>query len=218
MDFFHCYHRQWISFPWNLSISASPTSVTTHSYRCYRQKFNPKLSYFHHLEGGRVSAVHEKASPNENAKQTAIHHRSLVPRGRFARGSVPQMLCYIYPPSPPDRGVLNRYFPSQDTPQRWRARILERSPVGGVGLRGLSLERVRCDMGTLQPHGKRQIVFYADHPRRAAPMNYAAFILKVEENKKQLMTINPKMAERGGNLKQKQSSQRDLGREECLRG
>ena len=85
MDFFHCYHRQWISFPWNLSISASPTSVTTHSYRCYRQKFNPKLSYFHHLEGGRVSAVHEKASPNENAKQTAIHHRSQVPRGRFAR-------------------------------------------------------------------------------------------------------------------------------------
>ena len=76
----------------------SPTSVTTHSDRCYRQQFNPKPSYFQHLAGGRVAEVHEEASLNDNAKRTAIHHRSLVPRGRFATGSVPQMLRYIYAP------------------------------------------------------------------------------------------------------------------------
>ena len=63
---------------------------------CYHRQFNTKPSYFHHLEGCRVAAVHEEASPNENAKRTAIHHQPLVPRGRLARGSVPKILWYIY--------------------------------------------------------------------------------------------------------------------------
>ena len=100
LAFFHCYHRRLLSFPWNLSIFLSPMSVITCSDRCYHWQFNPKPLYFHHLAGGSVAAVHEEASPNENEKRTAIYHRSLVPRGRLARGSVPQMLRYIYAPSP----------------------------------------------------------------------------------------------------------------------
>ena len=77
--FFRRYHRWRFSFPSNLSISLSPTSVTTCSDRCYHRQFNPKPSYFHHMTGCRVVAVHEEASPNENLKWTAIHHRLLVP-------------------------------------------------------------------------------------------------------------------------------------------
>ena len=92
MTFFHCYHRRRLSFPSNLSISSSPISVTTCSNSCYHWKFNPKPSYFHHLVGGRVPAVHEEASLNKSVKQNTIHNLSLVPRGWLARGSVPQML------------------------------------------------------------------------------------------------------------------------------
>ena len=90
--------RLGIEFPSNLPISLSPTSVTFSSDCCYHQRFNPKPSYFHHLAGGRVVAIHKEASPNENAKRTTIHHRSLVHKRRLARGSVPQMLQYIYAP------------------------------------------------------------------------------------------------------------------------
>ena len=109
MSFFHRYHRRWLFFSWNLSISSSPTSVATRLDRCYHRQFNPKPSYFQHLVGGRVAAVHEEASLNENAKRTAIHNWSLIPRGRLVRGGVPQMLQYIYPPPPPDRGMLVWY-------------------------------------------------------------------------------------------------------------
>ena len=125
---FHSYHRRIFSFPSNLSIYLSPMSVSTRSYRCYHQKFNTRPSYFHHLGGGRVAAVHEEASPNYNAKRTVIYHRSLVPRGRPARGSVPQMLRYIYAPPPktaPDQGMLNIYFLSRETLRHWRARMPE---------------------------------------------------------------------------------------------
>ena len=98
MAFFYRYHCWRLSFPSNLLISLSPTSVTTRSDRFYHWQFNTKLSYFHHLTGGRVASVHEEASLNDNAKRTAIHHRLFVPRGRLARGSVPQMLWYIYAP------------------------------------------------------------------------------------------------------------------------
>ena len=97
---FQCYHRRRLTFPSNLSISLSPTSVTCHSDRCYHQKFNPKPLYFHHLGGGRVAAVHEEASPKENTKRTTIYHKSLVPRGRLTRGGASQMLQYIYAPPP----------------------------------------------------------------------------------------------------------------------
>ena len=57
---------------------------------------------FHHLESGKVVAVCEEAFPNENVKRTTICHRSLVPRGRRARGGVPQIPRYICPtPKPP---------------------------------------------------------------------------------------------------------------------
>ena len=108
--FFHCYHCQQWYFTSNLSIYLSPKSVTTSSDRCYYWQFNPKPSYFHHLEDGRVADIHEEAYPNENAKRTTIHHQSLVPMGRLKRGSAPQMLRYIYasPPNRPRWGILNR--------------------------------------------------------------------------------------------------------------
>ena len=110
MDVFHCYHRQRLYFPSNSSISLSPTSVTCRWDRRYHRQFNPKSLYFHHLAGGRVAAVHEEASTNDNAIRNNIYHRSLVPRGRLARGGVPQMLRYIYAP-PPNRPI------SQDAKQ-----------------------------------------------------------------------------------------------------
>ena len=58
----------------------------------------PSLRIFTIWRGGRVEAVHEEASLNENAIRTTIHHRSLVTRGRLARGSVSQILRYIYAP------------------------------------------------------------------------------------------------------------------------
>ena len=98
MAFFHRYLCRRLSFSSKSSIFLSPTSVTTRSDLSYYRQFNRKLFYFHHLVGGRVAAVHEEVSLNKNEKRTAIHHRSLVPRGPFARGSVPQMLRYILPP------------------------------------------------------------------------------------------------------------------------
>ena len=98
MAFFRRYDRRQLSFPSNLLISLSTTSVTTCSDCCYHWQFNPKLSYFHLFAGGRVAAVHEEASPNDNEKLTTIHHWLLVPRGRFARGGVPQMFQYIGAP------------------------------------------------------------------------------------------------------------------------
>ena len=118
---FHLYHCQLLSFPSNLSISLSPTSVTTRSGRWYHRQFNPKTLYFHHLEGRRVAAVHEEASQIENVKWTSIHHLSLVPRGRLARGSVPQIIQYIYAPpkTATDQGVLNIYPPlDSNTPPK----------------------------------------------------------------------------------------------------
>ena len=113
------YHRRQLSFPLNLSIYLSPMSVTIRQDWYYHRQFNPKTSYFHQLVGGRVATVHEEASPNENKERTAIHQRSLVSRGWLARGSVPQMLRYIYtlPKTSLDQGMLNRYFPSQETPR-----------------------------------------------------------------------------------------------------
>ena len=95
---FFPYRRRCLSSPSNLSIYLSPTSVTTRLDFCYHWQFNSKPSYFHHLAGDRVEAVHEEASLNENEKQATINHQLLVPRWRLARGSVPQMLQYIYTP------------------------------------------------------------------------------------------------------------------------
>ena len=105
MTFFHWYHRQRLTFPSILLISLSPRSLTCHPDRCYHQKFNPKTLYFHHLAGDRVVVVHEDVSLNENAIQTTIHHRSIVPRGHLARGSVSKMLRYIY--ATPPNGTIS---------------------------------------------------------------------------------------------------------------
>ena len=98
MAFFHRYHRRRLTFPSKLSIYLSPTSVTCRLYHYLHRKFNTKPSYFHHLVGGRVVAVHEEASLNDNRIRTTIHHQSLVPMGRLARGSVSHMLWVIYAP------------------------------------------------------------------------------------------------------------------------
>ena len=87
-----------IEFSIELINSLSPRSVTCSSDCFHHRQFNTKPSHFNHLEGGRVAAVQEKASTNENAIRTTIHHWSFVPRGRHPRGSVSQMLQYIYAP------------------------------------------------------------------------------------------------------------------------
>ena len=96
-----------------MSISLSPTSVTCHSYCCHHQQLNPKPSYFHHLAGVRLEEVHEEASPNYNAIWTTIHHRWLVTRGGLERGSVSQMLRYIYflPQHRPRSGYYKQILP-----------------------------------------------------------------------------------------------------------
>ena len=96
---------------------------------------------FHHLAGDRVAAVHEVASPNKNEIWTAIHHRSFVPSRRLARGSVPEMIQYIYAPPQnlPRLGDATQIFPSQETPRRWRACACLSDPwLRGRGWRGVS--------------------------------------------------------------------------------
>ena len=137
MAFFHCYHRRQLTFPSNLSIYLSPTSVTCRSDLCYHRQFNPKPLYFHHLVGGRVAEVHEEASPNENAKRTTIHHLSLVPRGGLARGNVPQILRYIYAltQNRPISGDAKQILPlTGDSAALGHAPMSEWSPIGGWGL------------------------------------------------------------------------------------
>ena len=138
MGFFYCYHRWRLYFPSNLSISLSPTSVTTRSYFCYHWQFNPKPSYSNHLVGDMLAAVHEEASPNENAKRTAIRYRSLVPRGRLARWIVPQMLRYIYAPpqNRPIPGDAKQILPlTGDAAALLCVHMPKWSPIGGWGLR-----------------------------------------------------------------------------------
>ena len=95
------------------------------------------LRIFYHLEGVRVAAVHEEASPNENSKRTTIHHRLLVPRARIARGGVPQILWYIYAP-PQNRsryGDAKHILPlTADAAVLRRAPMPEWSPIRGRGL------------------------------------------------------------------------------------
>ena len=133
---FYRYHRRRLSFPSNLSISLSPTSVTTRLYCCYHRKLNPKPSYFHHLAGGRVAEVHEEASPNKKAKRAAIHNRLLTPRGGLARESVPQTFRYIYAPPQncPRSGNAKQIFPLMgDAAGLARERMPDWLPIGGWG-------------------------------------------------------------------------------------
>ena len=169
MDFFHHYHRQRLNFPSNLSIYLSPMSVTFCSDRCYHQKFNPEPSYFHHLAGGRVKEVHEEASPNENEKRTTIHHQSLVPRGGLARGSVPQMLRYIYAPpqNRPRSGDAKQILPlTGDAASLGRVPMPEwyLIPWLGEGFVVLSLECVHWNTGTVTPHRRQLCILHAEHP------------------------------------------------------
>ena len=56
--FFHRYHRQWLTFSLNVLITLSPMSVTCRSYRWHCWQFKPKIFYFRHLAGSRVTVVH----------------------------------------------------------------------------------------------------------------------------------------------------------------
>ena len=56
------------------------------------------------------------------------------PPGGGSRGGAFHKCSDIYTPPPktaPDQGMLNRYFPSQETPRRWRALIPKWAPLGG---------------------------------------------------------------------------------------
>ena len=123
-------------------------------------------------QGGRVAAVREEASLIDNAKRTSIHHSLLVPTERLARGNVPQMLQYIYAPTPPNcpiSGDTKQILPlTRDSAElaRAHARLI---PSWGVGVGVLSLERVLCNTETVTPHGKLQIILHTEHPRCAPP-------------------------------------------------
>ena len=93
---------------------------------CYHRKFNTKPLYFHHLAGVRGTAVHEEASPNDNEKRTTITHQSLVLRGRLTRGSVSQILQYIYAP-PQNRPITGNS--KQIPPLRGDAAEFGRAPM-----------------------------------------------------------------------------------------
>ena len=80
--FFHRYDRRWLTFPLNFSITLSPTSVTCSSDFWYHRQFKPKPSYFCHLVGGRVAAVHEEASPHPRRRP---RRRWRTPRRRQQR-------------------------------------------------------------------------------------------------------------------------------------
>ena len=162
MAFFHRHHRRHLSFPSNLSISLLPTTVTTRSDCFNHRQFNTKPLYFHHLSGGMVSAVHEEASLNENEKRTAIHHWSLVPKGRLTGGSVTQMIRYIYAPpqNRPSSGDAKYILPLTGD-----AAAL----AHGWGVEMFSLKHVCCDTGTITPHRKWLCILHAEHPQRAPP-------------------------------------------------
>ena len=172
MAFFHRYHCWWLSFPSKLSISLLPTSVTTRSDCCYHQQFNSKPSYFHHLVVGRVEAVHEEASPNYNAKRTAIHHRFLIPRGRLVRGVVPKFSdIYTPPPQTPPRSgdakqILSLTGDAAVFGARTHAWVI---PDWELVVVGLPLEGVRCNMQIVNPQGKQQSILHAEHPRHVPP-------------------------------------------------
>ena len=88
-----------------------------------------------------------------------------------------------------------------------RARMLKRSKMGGTGVEGFSIERIFCDTGTVTPHRNDRVYYMRNIPNAHHPKNSATFILKGDENKKQLKNIDPNMAERGGNLLQKNCPQ-----------
>ena len=92
--------------------------------------------------------------------------------GGGSRGGVFNKCSDIYTPTPktdPDQGMLNRYFPSRETPRRWHTRTCPIDPRLGVGVRVLYLERVCCDTGTVTPHQNRLCILYADHHWHAPP-------------------------------------------------
>ena len=62
----------------------------------------------------------------------------LSPGGK-SQGGFFQKCCDIHTPPPkhtPDCGMINRYFPSQETARLWHTRMPEWSLIGGLGLRG----------------------------------------------------------------------------------
>ena len=171
MVFFHRYHCRQLYFPSNLSISLSPTSVTTRSDRCYHRKFNPKPSYFHNF-WRRVAAVHEEAKTERECKTD--HHSSSIarPQGAAYEGSVTQMLWYIYAPpqNRPDQGMLNRYFPSRETPRRWLVRSCTSYPQGEVVVGGvISWTRTLRHEGSSTPRKKTEYITCGTSPTCAAP-------------------------------------------------
>ena len=93
------YRTRSLSFHLNLLISLTPTSdhllelLLPSEIQSQDFTFSP----FGGWQGGSGS---REPPPNENIKQTAINHRSLVPRRRLARGNFPQMLQYLYTPYP----------------------------------------------------------------------------------------------------------------------
>ena len=216
MAFFHCYHRRWSSFPWNLLVSSSPTSVTTRSDRCYHWQFNPKPSYFHNPAGGRDGSGPWGGLPEQECK-TDRHSSSVArPQGaaREEEGSTNAPI-YICPPPPPRSGDAKQILPlTGDAVALACASMPERSPMRGRWGGGLSPERVRCNTGTVTPHGKWQSILHAEHPWRVPPPKIAPrSSRKGTKEKKQLTAIDPKMVERKRKILQKKSSPRNGVRE-----
>ena len=92
--------------------------------------------------------------------------------GGGSRGGVFHEFSNIYtpPPKPPQirecQIDTSPHGRNRGVGARAHARVIPNLRVG-VGV--LSLERVRCDTGTVITHGKRQSILYAEHPQRAPP-------------------------------------------------
>ena len=145
MALFHRYYRRRLTFTSNLSISLSPKSVPTRLDRCYHRQFNPKPYIFtiFQVAGWQRSMRRPSLTRMQNGPLFIINRSS--PGGGSQEGVLHK--CFkIYTPHPktaPDQGMINRYSPSWETPQRWRARPCPSDPrLGGGGFCVVSWTRM----------------------------------------------------------------------------
>ena len=164
MVFFHCHHRRWSYFSWLLSVSSSPTSVTTR-LDCYcHWKFNPKPSYFHHPAGGGGGSGRWGGLPKRECK-TDRHSSSVArPQGAACEGegstNFPIYICTPPPKSGDAKQIIPLIGDAAAATGAACTRTPKRSPMGGGWE---SPKRVRCNNGTVTPHEKWQSILHAEH-------------------------------------------------------
>ena len=126
MDFFQRYHCWRLTFPSNLSVYLSPTSVTCRSDFCHHRKFNPKPCI---LTIWRVAGCQwfMRTPPQMRMQYGPPLIIDNSSPGGVSQEGVFHKCSDIYTPNPktsPDQGMLNRYLPSRETPQSLGTRML----------------------------------------------------------------------------------------------